>query len=477
MKLRQLSFLLLSNIIAALMLFSCGSQHRVTGFDLQSSLREFSNDTSKPIYLRGTMPIDSADVDKIIFDVWRLEAEDYPKEIRLFTRVFDSTGMFITNMADPYRKDKSITYFTSLTEFLGVIYNRREAPIDSFTVREFGANDSIPYNIVLSVDYSGSMSAVMDAIYEGTELFVGMKFPYDQIALTSFNKYFDVKVPFNSDTGKILKLYRAKRQQNYGQFSGMYDALMSGMAMFKGTDPNVPRVLVVFTDGDDNYSKSGLSSVIDTAMANKIHLFTVAFGYSKDDNLRQLAKYSGGKFYKAYSKEDLIAIFRDIYMSLRYYYLVSYKPPKFWGHHDTYPKINLPGRTDTLVGHGEYDMTGSGPWDVGDVFERPILFDFDKDSVKAESYYIIDEIVDVMMSMPNLKLEIQGHTDNVGTIDYNQNLSERRARSVYVEIVRRGIEPNRLRFRGFGMSRPKVNNDTEQNRAINRRTEFHILAR
>ena len=106
-----------------------------------------------------------------------------------------------------------------------------------------------------------------------------------------------------------------------------------------------------------------------------------------------------------------------------------------------------------------------------------VLFDFDKASVKAESYYIIDEIVDVMMSMPNLKLEIQGHTDNVGTIDYNQNLSERRARSVYVEIVRRGIEPNRLRFRGFGMSRPKVNNDTEQNRAINRRTEFHILAR
>lgn len=464
-------------IFIALMLYSCGGKRRITGFDLQASLREFSGDTTKPIYLKGTVPIDSADVDKLIFDIWRLETDDYPEEIRLYTRVYDSLGMFVTNMADPYRKDTTIKYFTSITEYLGSIYNKKVAPVDSFKVREFGANDSIPYNIVLNVDYSGSMSAVMDAIFEGTELFVRMKFPYDQISLTSFNKYYDIKVPFSRDTGDILKLYRIKREQNYGLFSGMYDAMMSGMAMFKGTDPDVPRVLVSFTDGDDNYSTNTVYSVIDTAIKHKIHLFTVAFGYSKDDNLREIAKYTGGKFYKAYSKEDLIAIFRDIYMSLRYYYLVSYKPPKYWGHHDTYPTVNVPGREDTLVTHGEYDMTGKGGWNVGDVFERPILFDFDKDSVKTESFYIIDEIVDVMMTMPNLKLEIQGHTDNVGTIDYNQNLSERRARAVYVEIVRRGIDPSRLRFRGFGMSRPKVANDNEANRAMNRRTEFHILAR
>ncbi len=473
---RFLSILLLS-VFTAVFIYSCGGRRRLTGFDLQASMRDYSGDTTKPIYLQGTVPIDSADIDKVIFDVWRIETEDYPEEIRLFTRAYDSAGMFITNMADPYRKDTSITYFTRVTEYLGKVYNKREAPIDSFKVREYGAGDSIPYNIVLSVDYSGSMSPVLDAIFEGTEIFVRMKFPYDQIALTSFNRYFDIKVPFSKDTGEILKIYRVKREQNFGLFSAFNDAVMNGMAMFKGTDPEVPRVLVTFSDGDDNYSKEQIFDVIDTAMKHKIHLFTVAFGYSKDDHLRDMAKYTGGKFYKAYSKEDLIAIFRDIYMSLRYYYLVSYRPPKYWGHHDTYPALEIPGREDTLLARGEYDMTGKGGWNVGDVFERPILFDFDKDTVKAESYYIIDEVVDVMMSMPNLKLEIQGHTDNIGTREYNQNLSERRARSVFTEIVKRGIDPGRLRYRGFGFSRPKVPNDSEENRAKNRRTEFHILAR
>ena len=104
------------------------------------------------------------------------------------------------------------------------------------------------------------------------------------------------------------------------------------------------------------------------------------------------------------------------------------------------------------------------------------LFDFDSANVKPESYPIIDEIVDQMMQFPNLRLEIQGHTDSVGTVEYNQALSDRRAVSVYNELVKRGIDSKRLRWRGFGESRPKVENDSEENRAKNRRTEFHVLA-
>jgi lipopolysaccharide assembly outer membrane protein LptD (OstA) len=93
---------------------------------------------------------------------------------------------------------------------------------------------------------------------------------------------------------------------------------------------DVPRVLVVFSDGDDNYSKQEVESLVRKARDEKIHIFSVAFGYSIDENLRYLAKHTGGKFYKAYTKEELIAIFRDIYMSLRYYYYITYKPPKYW---------------------------------------------------------------------------------------------------------------------------------------------------
>jgi OOP family OmpA-OmpF porin len=130
----------------------------------------------------------------------------------------------------------------------------------------------------------------------------------------------------------------------------------------------------------------------------------------------------------------------------------------------------------TLVADGFYDT--SDMWkDLGDSFIRPILFDFDSAVVKPESYNLIDEIVDQMMSLPRLKLEIQGHTDNVGSEEYNQNLSETRAKAVYDELIARGVEKNRLRWRGFGMSMPIAPNDTEKGRTKNRRTQFVIIAK
>jgi hypothetical protein len=379
-------------------------------------------------------------------------------------------------MADPYTRPKGAKYFHTVDEWLGKHYNIRHAPIKHFTVREWGALDSIPYNIVLSVDYSGSMSGVMNAIFEGTELFVSMKMKYDNIALTTFNKNLDVKVPMISDTGKILNIYRANRTKNFGYFSAVNDAVRDCIEMFSETPKDVPRVLVIFSDGDDNYSKAKLGALIDSATKMKVHIFTVAFGYSQDENLKMLASYTGGKFYKARSKEELIAIFRDIYMSLRYFYQITYHPPKYWGYHKVIASIFTTGMKDSLFAEGFYDT--SDMWrDLGDSFERPVLFDFDSAVVKPESFFIIDEIVDQMMSLPKLKLEIQGHTDNVGKIEYNQKLSEARAKAVYDALVSRGIEPNRLRHRGFGMSQPKAPNDTEEGRAANRRTQFLIIAK
>jgi Mg-chelatase subunit ChlD len=381
-------------------------------------------------------------------------------------------------MADPYKKDINTNYFVKITEQLAKIYNIRYVDIKDFKVREFGTNDSIPYNIVLTVDYSGSMSGVKRAIFEGTEIFVSMKMKYDKIALATFTKDYDLKVPFSGDTAQILNIYRTKRNKGFGYFSAVYDAIAKSINEFQNTDSTVPRVLVIFSDGDDNYSKTKVGDLIDKAKKTKIHIFSVAFGYSKDDNLKHISKYTGGKFYKVYSKEDLIKVFRDIYMSLRYHYLITYKPPEFWGYHKIFSYLKVPGRKDTLIAEYEYGTEDMDPLkDIGYEFVRPILFDFDSAVIKPQSYPIIEELVDAMMTRPNLKLQIEGHTDNIGKPDYNQALSERRAKAVYDALINRGIEANRLRYRGFGMSVPVAPNDTEEGRAKNRRTNFKIIAR
>lgn len=464
--------------LTAVFLISCSSTEHKTGFALQAESWADTDSGGKPIYLTGTKPIDSVDESKLIFDFWRLESDKYPDTIKIFSRVYDSLGNFVTNMADPYRKDLSKKYFTSVTEYLGKIRNIRKVAIDSFKVREYGANDSIPYNIALTVDYSGSMTGVLDAIFEGTELFVSMKQKYDAIALSSFNQNFDLKVKMNNDKDFILRSYKAKRNQNLGLFSAVYDAVWNCFEQFDGTSADVPRVLVVFTDGDDNYSKTQLSALVDSCKKLKLHVFAVAFGYSLDDNLRYLAKYTGGKFYKAYTKQELVAIFRDIYMSLRNFYLITYKPPKFWGYHKVIATVNTPNRADSLWAEGEYDSSDLFPWDsLNKAFTRPILFDFDSAIVKSESFPILDEIADAMLSRPQLKLEVQGHTDNVGRIEYNQDLSDRRAKAVMDGLISRGIDPRKLRSRGFGMSQPITVNDTPEGRAKNRRTQFVVIAK
>ncbi|MFP4370583.1 MAG: OmpA family protein [Candidatus Kapaibacterium sp.] len=448
---------------------------------MMEQMKEYSlSDTSikEEIYLSGTKRVDSIDPGKIFYNIFRIEIDEYPDQIKVYARVMDSLGHFVTNMADPYRLDSTV-YFTAIKEQLGKVYDVRHEDIKDFKVREFGAKDSIPYNIVMSVDYSGSMSPVMSAIYDGTDLFVGMKMPYDRIALTSFNnKGLDVKVPLSHNKQSILNLYNVKKEQGMGLFSNVNDAVFNAIDLFENTDEEVPRVLVIFTDGDDNYSRTEIGSLIEKAKENNISIFSVAFGYSKDEHLRYMAKYTGGKFYKAYTREELIAIFRDIYMSLRYYYFITYKPPEFWGYHKINALLNHPEREDTLYAYGEYDTSDLFPWDdISKAFQRPILFAFDSATIRPQSYPIINELVDAMKSRPKLRLEIQGHTDNVGGVEYNMNLSKERAKAVMNAMLERGIDPRRLRARGFGMSEPVASNETEEGRAQNRRTEFVILAK
>jgi len=101
-----------------------------------------------------------------------------------------------------------------------------------------------------------------------------------------------------------------------------------------------------------------------------------------------------------------------------------------------------------------------------------ILFDVDKASLKPESQKPLQEIVKLMRNYPDLKLEVQGHTDNQGSADYNRDLSQRRAETVKTFLTTYGTDASRLEAKGYGLSQPVASNDTEEGRAKNRRVEL-----
>ena len=104
-----------------------------------------------------------------------------------------------------------------------------------------------------------------------------------------------------------------------------------------------------------------------------------------------------------------------------------------------------------------------------------IYFAFNSADILSSSQKVLDEFIVFLNDHPTMTISIEGHTDNVGSDEFNLILSENRAKAVYNYLVNNGIDANRLQYKGFGKTNPIATNETEEGRAMNRRTEFVIL--
>ena len=104
-----------------------------------------------------------------------------------------------------------------------------------------------------------------------------------------------------------------------------------------------------------------------------------------------------------------------------------------------------------------------------------IFFDLNKYEIQEKSITELDKVIRFLNENPGIRIEVGGHTDNVGTASYNLQLSLKRAQAVGGHLVSHGIDPARLTQKGYGAQKPLALNDTEENRQINRRIEFRLM--
>lgn len=109
-------------------------------------------------------------------------------------------------------------------------------------------------------------------------------------------------------------------------------------------------------------------------------------------------------------------------------------------------------------------------------FESGILFSFDSYSLTPEAQENIMKFAEILNEYPDTDIMIEGHTDNRGTHQYNQTLSERRAMSVKNYLKMKGVEDIRMTTLGYSFDRPVATNDTDEGRSKNRRVEILITA-
>jgi len=105
-----------------------------------------------------------------------------------------------------------------------------------------------------------------------------------------------------------------------------------------------------------------------------------------------------------------------------------------------------------------------------------VYFASAKTYLKPESYPSLNNLAELLVNKKSLVIEVGGHTDDVGDEKYNQTLSQQRAQSVKNYLVKKGVDPERVKPVGYGESKPVVPNDTPEGRQQNRRTEVKILS-
>ncbi len=113
-------------------------------------------------------------------------------------------------------------------------------------------------------------------------------------------------------------------------------------------------------------------------------------------------------------------------------------------------------------------VTSKGCWTLSHV-----LFGFNKAEIKPGAYPFLDEVVDILEKNPSMKVEIQGHTDNVGSKKFNEELSKKRADAVADYLREKGISGSRMYTEAYWFSKPVATNGTDEGRALNRRVELH----
>ncbi len=196
------------------------------------------------------------------------------------------------------------------------VYNQIPAPL----ITEVRETTRLPTSTMLVMDVSSSMSEEIDLVKLAAETFIDLLRPVDQAGIIQFADTIKAFQPMTGDKERLKEVIAATQ---LGNGTGLRDAIFFGIQQTR----NAPgrKGLIVYTDGRDNLSSVGPTSIINAARLFNIPLFTIALGdETSEDQLERMANETGGLFFKVANAEDMAFIYRKLTDLIRNFYLLAH---------------------------------------------------------------------------------------------------------------------------------------------------------
>lgn len=383
-------------------------------------------------------------------------------EINIYLHPLDEDGNFISGL-------NSEKYWCEVIDSSFGKENR----INNYDFEEI--NSSEPLAVAIVMDHSGSMGeARVKVVQEQVYNFLENKTnPDDQIYLIKY----DNNVELVSYPGyNYLKDFKEGFVNGFSYFGGgtaFYDAVGRGIEAVSNSGLK-NRLVIALTDGLENSSVkySNPSQLVDLANKYNTSVTTIGFGDNIDKPMLAdtIALGTGGIYHQICRSEDFAIVFDDIYNRYQNYYLIKYRSNSTIGNHKIMVKLCMPQKSLKTTNNYMIPVENDSIFVIDDIF-----FEYNSDKLKSkESKEAIDMMDRIMSTFSDMEIEIYGHTDSIGSVEYNLDLSERRAGSVYNALKGRGHSITRMSYKGFGELIPIADNGTDEGRQQNRRVEFKV---
>lgn len=417
-----------------------------------------------PQFIKDVKDINNHNIKDPKVIISRVDAKNSDK-VKLHVHIIDDGSYFLTGAA----AGEWLKKWCKGT----LIIDGKEVPVENITIRESTVQDRKPLAAALVLDHSGSMGDERAFVcQEACQELLQNKKQQDAFTLIKYDNKISLESPLTTSSSILKTGLKINGLEGFGGYTAINDAILKGIEEVSKSDKNMERVVIVFTDGFDNSSVNGIDSVIAKANANNVTICAIDFGYGINEGyMEYFSEMTNGLYHHIYQKEEFRPAFEDIYKKFEYFYVVEFEQPDY-GDHQMILAYCLKDSTisDTI--------TFNNLPDVGFINLLQVFFDTDKSTIKPASTKAIKKVAAMMKIYPGMQIELRGHTDSnnkTGDPNYNLKLSQNRAEAVKQALIKEGIQDTRINSIGFGDKQAIADNNTDEGRAKNRRTEFIIL--